>query len=301
MRFGSLLESLGSFVLQVHCRNLHCRRNVIIVHGFVITIAIVHAAVVGQRGADNLLDRLVHICISPEVFDRIVSALGQVVALIGVPASPALDNSQIEGRIQHATPRIDPASKQNVDHNGLERGSDLVFDDLDLYTDSAVLGEDFLAAGVETDRRIKLEGIATGGYLRRTVNDTDLGAQLVQKNDRALAQCQRPRNFSHGLGHQTSLESDLGIGHVPLELGPGHQCGYAVHHNHIHRRRPHEFVDNVQGHFSTIGLTHQQIIDIDSQSFGVHRIQSVLGIHKGGGSSLLLALGNRVEGQRGLS
>mmetsp|Transcript_28580 Transcript_28580/g.59865 ORF Transcript_28580/g.59865 Transcript_28580/m.59865 type:complete len:270 (+) Transcript_28580:1195-2004(+) len=248
-----LIESLGN--------NLHGTRNIAAVHYFVtlVNVAVIAfvATEIGQGGADILFDGLVQIVVALKVLQRVETPLCQVIALVGIPASTTLDDVQIEGCIQHATLRIDPASKQDIEHDGFEGGSDLVLDDLDLDADSGVVWKNFLAAGVEADRRIKLECITTGGDLGGTINDTNLGAQLVQENNRALAEGQRTRDFSHCLGHQPSLEANLSIGHISLELGSGYQCGYAVHHNHIDRRRSDEFVDDVQGHFSAVGLAYQ--------------------------------------------
>ena len=107
-----------------------------------------------------------------------------------------------------------------------------------------------------------------------------------------LAQCLR---------HQTSLQTNVSVPHVTLNLGAGHQCGNGVHHHEVDRARAHQHVRNFEGLLSGIGLRDQELVNIHTQCFCIIGIQRVLRIHKRGDSAVGLGVGNRVEGECGFT
>ncbi len=97
------------------------------------------------------------------------------------------------------------------------------------------------------------------------------------------------------------MQTDLQLTHLALDLGTRSQRGHRVDHYHIDRTRAHQHVGDLQGLLAGVGLADQQIIDIDAEFLGVDRIECMLGIDEGRRAAHLLALGDHLEGERGLA
>ena len=131
-------------------------------------------------------------------------------------------------------------------------------------------------------------------------HDADLLPQLVDEDGDRLRAVEVGGQLAQRLAHQPGLEADVGVAHLPLDLGPGHEGGHRVDHDHVERARPDQHVGDLEALLPGVGLGDQQVVDVDADGLGVHRIHGVLGVDVGAGAAVALGLGHHVHGQGGL-
>ena len=56
-----------------------------------------------------------------------------------------------------------------------------------------------------------------------------------------------------------------------------------------------------EGLLTIVGLGNEEVIDIDTQLFGVATVEGVLGVDEGGEATGFLGFGNGVQGKRGFT
>ena len=93
----------------------------------------------------------------------------------------------------------------------------------------------------------------------------------------------------------------MGVAHLALELGPGHQRGDAVDHQHVDGPGAHQGVGDLKRLLARVRLGDQELLHIDPELGRVIRVQDVLGVDEGTGAALALGFGDDVERQRGLA
>ena len=121
-----------------------------------------------------------------EVGEDLVAALADLGAVVGVPGAGLFDDAELFGGVDELAELVDAGAVEDLEVGLLERRRELVLDDLDLAlaADGLVAALDgLLAADVEADGAVELEGVAAGGGLGVAVDDADLLAQLVDEDD----------------------------------------------------------------------------------------------------------------------
>ena len=103
------------------------------------------------------------------------------------------------------------------------------------------------------------------------------------------------------LRHQPSLEPDVGISHLPLDLGPRHQGSDRVHDHDIQRAGPYEDLRDLERLFSRVGLRHKEVLDVHAETGRVLYVEGMLGIHERRHAAISLSVGDDVERQRRLA
>ena len=91
------------------------------------------------------------------------------------------------------------------------------------------------------------------------------------------------------------------VAHFAFKLGPRHQGGHGIDHQHVEGGRAHQGIGDLQRLFAGVGLGKQQLVCVDAELVGVNRIKRVFGIDEGAGAAQLLRLGERMERQRRLA
>src|SRR3954469_8050553 len=187
--------------------------------------------VVAQEGADVLL------------------ALAELVALVRVPGAGLADEALLDPGVDEAALAAEAGAPQEVELGLLERRGHLVLDDLDTHPAADRLGallEGLDAADVEPDRRVELQGAATGGDLGRAVDDADLLAQLVDEDRGGAGVVQRTGDLAQRLAHQAGLQTDVAVTHLALDLGAGHERRDRVDDDDVERAGADEHVGDLQ-------------------------------------------------------
>src|SRR4029077_10861622 len=102
------------------------------------------------------------------------------------------------------------------------------------------------------------------------------------------------------LAHEPGLEADVGVAHLTLDLGPGHECGHRVDDHDVERARADQHVGDLERLLARVGLGDQQLVDVDADGGRVDRVHRVLGVDVGAHAAVALGLGDHVHGKGGL-
>ena len=98
------------------------------------------------------------------------------------------------------------------------------------------------------------------------------------------------------------LQTHMAIAHFAFDFRPWDQGGHRVDDDDIHRVGSHQHSSQISKACSpSIRLRHHQLIEFDSQPLGPGGIQGVLGINERRHSAKLLAIGDNVQRERGLT
>ena len=89
--------------------------------------------------------------------------------------------------------------------------------------------------------------------------------------------------------------------HIPLDLCPGHQRGYRVDHDDVHRTGADQGLGDLQRLLTGIGLRDEQVLHVHTALGGVGGIEGVLHVDEGGDTAAFLGLGDDVLGDGGLA
>jgi hypothetical protein len=87
----------------------------------------------------------------------------------------------------------------------------------------------------------------------------------------------------------------------PSSSAFGTKGRHRIDHQHVDRAGAHQRVADFQRLLAGVGLRDQEFVDVDAELSGIDRIERVFGIDEGADAALLLALGHRVQRQRGLA
>ena len=93
----------------------------------------------------------------------------------------------------------------------------------------------------------------------------------------------------------------MGVAHVALDFGAGHQRGHGVDHHDIHGAGADQHIHDFQGLLAGVGLRDQQLVDVHAQLSGVNRVEGVLGVDERGHAAGLLHISDGVQGHGGLT
>src|SRR3989338_9541196 len=148
------------------------------------------------------------------------AALSDFFALVFVPGAASFDHTVSGGQIQDITSFRNTFVVHDVELGFAKRRRHFVLNNLNSDTTANhFFGSFYLrdAPDVHTHRRVKLQGLAAGGRLRIAEHNANLHAQLVDEHDCALGATNNAGQFAHGLTHQPSLQTHLGIAHVTLD------------------------------------------------------------------------------------
>ncbi len=119
------------------------------------------------------------------------------------------------------------------------------------------------AANIEPYGRIELEGVPTRRGLRAAEHDTDLHANLVDKNHHAVGALDATGDLPQCLRHQAGLQTNVLVAHLTINFRFGRERGNGVHHNEVYGTRAHQHVDDFERLLSGVGLRHQQVVEVD--------------------------------------
>jgi hypothetical protein len=123
----------------------------------------------------------------------------------------------------------------------------------------------------------------------------------LMKMTSVRAAADRAGDLAQRLAHQARLEADMAVAHLALDLGPRHERGDRIDHQHVDRVRSHQRIGDLQRLLAGVGLRHDQFVDVDAQLLGIDRIERMFGVDEGGGAARLLRLGDGMQRERRLA
>ncbi len=101
---------------------------------------------------------------------------------------------------------------------------------------------------------VELERVAAGGGLGVAEHHADLHADLVDEDDAGLALGDGAGELAQRLAHQAGLHAHVGVAHLALELGLGHQRGHRVDHQHVDGAGAHQHLGDLQALLAGVRL-----------------------------------------------
>src|SRR5690606_28753716 len=117
-----------------------------------------------------------------EVAARVLLALAELVAVVGVPRAGLAHDLVLDAEVEQAALAGDAHAVEDVELRLLEGRGHLILDDLDARAVThcvSALFQGLDAADVETHRGVELERLTARGGLGAAGEDTELPAQLV--------------------------------------------------------------------------------------------------------------------------
>jgi hypothetical protein len=239
-----------------------------------------------------------------EVGLGVLAALAEPLAVVEEPGAGLLDDAALDAHVDEAALARDAEA---VDHLELRRAvgrGDLVLDDLHAgaraHHDVAFL--DVLdAADLQALRRVELQRQAAGRRLGVAEHDADLVADLVDEDERAAALRHGGRELAQRLRHQARLQAHVGVAHLALDLGLGHERRDGVHHDDVERGGAHELLGDLEGLLAAVGLGDEHAVDVHAELAGVAGVHGVLGVDVRRGAAGLLGLRDGLQREGGLA
>ena len=257
-----------------------------------------------ERLAHLVLDLARELGVLAQELARVVLALADLLAVVGVPGAGLVDDAGVDAQVDDLALAADALAVEDVELGRLERRRDLVLDDLDLglvADDLVALLDAAGAADVQPHRGVELQRVAAGGGLGVAEHDADLHADLVDEDDHAVGLLDRGGELAQRLAHQPRLQAGQRIAHLAFELGLGRQRGHRVDDDQVDRAGAHQRVDDLERLLAGVGLADQQFLQVDAELLRVLRVERVLGVDEGAGAAELLHLGDDLQRQRGLA
>ncbi len=188
----------------------------------------------------------------------------------------------------------------HIDNSCLEWRRHLVFNNLDLghiAIDIIAVFECFPTAYIQPHRRIELQCPAAWGCLRIAEHDADLFTQLINEDRSRIGMVHGTGQFAHGFGHQSGLQAYGRISHFTIQFCLRHQSSNGVNDDQVNGTALNEHFADIQGLFTGIRLGQNEFININAQGFGILGIDGIFSIDEGTSASLLLTLGNGMQGK----
>ncbi len=93
----------------------------------------------------------------------------------------------------------------------------------------------------------------------------------------------------------------MGVAHLALDLGLGHQGGHGVDGHDVERARAHEEVGDLEPLLPVVWLRHQELIGVHADAARVCGVKGMLGIDEGRQATAPLGLRHDVVEQGGLA
>ena len=221
------------------------------------------------------------------------------------PGAFLVHHAALDAHVQNAAFLVNAVIIQDVELGLGKRRGDLVLNDFDLHMIAhGVAGgifDRFLAANIQAHAGVEFQRLAARGGFRVTEHDPDFFPDLVGKHAGGFGFGQNGGQLAQGLAHKPRLHPHRSHTHLAFQFGLGHQGGHGINHDHIQRVGARQCLANSQRLFATVGLGHQQIVQVHSQAFGVGGIQRVLGVNERGQSARSLRMRDDVEHQSGFA
>ena len=93
----------------------------------------------------------------------------------------------------------------------------------------------------------------------------------------------------------------MGVAHLTLDLGAGHERRDGVDHEHVERARADQHLGDLERLLTVVRLGQEQVVDVDADAAGVARVHRMLGVDEGRQAALALGLGDHVVAERRLA
>src|SRR5206468_7891169 len=148
---------------------------------------------------------------------------------------------------------------------------------------------------------VELERVAARRGLGVAEHDADRHADLVDEDDDGPRLGDGPGQLAERLRHEPRLEAHLRIAHVALDLRARDQGSNRIDDQHVERARAHQRVGDLERLLAVVGLRDEEVLGLDAELARVAHVERVLRVDEGADAAALLALGDELERERGLT
>ena len=233
----------------------------------------------------------------------VLPALAELLTLVGEPGTRLLDEPEVDRDVEERPFAADALAVHDVELGLLERCRALVLDDLDPRPVADHVGpvlDRLDAADVQPDGGVELQRTATRGDLGEPYITPIFSRSWLMKMAMVLDFDSVPVSLRSAWDMSRGLQADMGVPHVPLDLGPRRQGRHRVDDQDVERTGADQHVGDLERLLAGVRLRDQEVVDVDPDGPGVDRVHGVLGVDVGADAAVALRLGHRVHGQRRL-
>ena len=97
------------------------------------------------------------------------------------------------------------------------------------------------------------------------------------------------------------MQAHVAVAHLALDFALGGEGRYRVDNDYVDSRRADKLLYDFEGLFAVVGLRYEQVVDVDTEFFGIEAVEGVLGIDDCRDAAELLGLGYGVYCECGLT
>ncbi len=235
---------------------------------------------------------------------RVVLALADLLALVGVPRARFFDDLVIDAELDDLAFARNAFAVENVEQRFAKRRRHLVLHHLD----PRFIADDFLAlldradtADIEAHRRVELERVAARGGLRVAEHDADLHPDLVDEDDERAGALDVAGELAQRLAHEARLQAGELVAHLAFDLGLGHQRRHRIDDDDVHAARTHQHVGDFEPLLAGVRLRNEEVADVHAQLARIDRVKRIFRVDVGGHAARLLHLRHDLQAQRRLA
>ena len=225
---------------------------------------------------------------------RVFATLTDAFAFVAVPGAGFLHDVLNRGHVEQIAFARDTLAVHDVEFGFPERCGHFVFHDFDFGAragDYVAFFDCGNAANVNAHRRVKLQCTPARSSFGIAEHYADFFANLVDEDQTSARLRNRPGQLTQGLRHKPCLQSHVTVAHLAIEFSFGYERSNGVDDEHINRSRAHQSLGDFERLLSVVRLRDQQVVDINSELFGVPGIKRVFSVDERGHPAHLLRLG----------
>ena len=73
------------------------------------------------------------------------------------------------------------------------------------------------------------------------------------------------------------MQAHVAVAHLALDFALGGEGRYRVDNDYVDSRRADKLLYDFEGLFAVVGLRYEQVVDVDTEFFGIEAVEAVLG------------------------
>ena len=224
----------------------------------------------------------------------------QFIAVIAEPRPAFFDDVVLDAEVQNFAGTRNTFAKHNIEFGTTERRRNLVLNHLNDGAFAQIVIAIFDGAAgtdIQTYGSIEFERIAAGGGFAGAEHLAYFLTQLVDEYTCGLGARDGGSELTHGLRHQSCLQSHIAITHFALYFAFGRKGCHRIDHHDVHSSATYQLLGYLEGLFAVVRLRNQQFIGIYTQRLGIEAVKGMFGIYKRCNTAGFLGLGYGMERQ----
>ena len=124
---------------------------------------------------------------------------------------------------------------------------------------------------------------------------------MVDEDDYGVGFGDDACEFTEGLAHETCVKTHVLVTHFAFDFVFRDECSDRVDDHNIDSAGANESFDDLECLFTVIWLRDKEFVDVDADTAGIERVESMLGIDEGSGATQFLDFSDGVQGEGGFT